>query len=174
MHSLPHRNLARRETVGHGYEADDVCTVTNASTTTTRQNQESTRDAHQKVNLRVQTTEAESADPSKARHEQRGQAATALRPRDGAVHHVLVTLAVRLPTAEAAVAAPIKGADHLRQGGIVPDVTTSPNRTDLGGVGATVPTAVLTGQIAADPQRGLTRTETQMHWDELKMLRIRE
>ena len=170
---LPRITSVRRETVGHGYVVDAVCTATSASSIMTHRRQESTEDERAIViNPSSQATEAErdSADPSRCHHDRRVQDATVLRHRDGAVPHVLgtlvlVTLVDPPPTAEAAVVAPTLGVDHLRQGGDdVTTSTTSPNQTDLEGADATAAT-VLGGQLAVRLREGPIRTEVQLHWD---------
>ena len=71
-----------------------------------------------------------------------------------------MTLVDHPPAAETAVAAPILGVDHLRQGGgDATTGTTSPNRTDPEAV------TVLGGQLAVRLLEGAIRTEAQLQWD---------
>ena len=71
-----------------------------------------------------------------------------------------MTLVDHPPIAEAAVAAPTPGVDHLRQGGDdATTSTTSPNRTDPEVVTA------LGGHQAVRLREGPIRTEAQLHWD---------
>ena len=179
---MPTRLLRRRvkgETVGHGCEADAVCTARNASSTMIRQRQESTKDAHLTIVISPSMieAEAESADPSRSHHDRRVLAATALKHHGGAVPHVLmalalVTLAVPPHMAEAA-AAPVIGADHRRQGGNdVTTSTTSQSQIDLEGVDVTPTATVLEGQIAVVLRGGPTRTGNRLHWDGSKALQI--
>ena len=170
---LPQITSVKRETAEHGCGVDAVHTVTSASSLMTHRRQESTEDERAIViNPSSQVTEAErdSADPSRCHHDQRAQDATVLRHRDGAAHHVLgthvlgtlvlVTLVDHPPTAEAAVAAPTLGVDHLRQGGDdVTTSTTSPDQTDLEAA------TVLGGQLAVRLREGPIRTEARLHWD---------
>ena len=177
---LQQAQRAKRETVGHGCEADAVYTARNASSTMIRQRQESTKDAHLTIVISPSKieAEAESADPSRSHRDRRVLAATPLRHRGGAVPHVLmalalVTLAVLPHTTEATAVAPIIGADHRRQGGDdVTTSTTSQNQTDLEGVDVKATATVLEGQIAVVLRGGPTRTETRLHWDGLKTLQI--
>ena len=175
MHTLPHRQHGSGVSVGRGYEADAVYTVTNVSTTTIRRRQELTEVVGILVDLReMQAKEAESADPSCLQVGRRGQVATPHRPHAGAVPHVLATLEDLRPMAETSGALS-HGADHPRQGRSQ-EVMTGPHQTSNAGADVTKPAAALAGQIptigSQDPRRVATLTETRPHWDELNKLRI--
>ena len=169
MHTLPHRQHERGGTVGHGYEADAVCTVTSVSTTTIRPRQVLTEDVL-RGEPRDKARETDNVDRSSHRLGKRGQDATAPRSHDGAVPRVLETLRDLHLAAEATAIALSHGAAQLRQG-IGTDVTTGPHQTNSEGAGAM--TAAPAGHSqTANPRGALTPTETQLHWDVSKRVQI--